>query len=87
MTDLFRKKTVHDKQHDTLKAAENGEQIRHDNGALFKLETAKDPHGAKYTELRHCSNGERPAGGNKCTLVKYEELDFFVLRRILFTHF
>lgn len=64
-TDLFRKQAVHDKEHHSLKAGKDGEQVRHDYGALVKLETSKDPHGAQDTQLSHCSNSERPAGGNK----------------------
>lgn len=62
MTDLFRKQTVHDKEHNPLKAAKDGEEVRHGYCALLKLETTKDPHGAQHTELSHCSNGECPAG-------------------------
>lgn len=65
MTNLFRKQTVHDKEHNPLKAAKDGEQVRHGYCALFKLETAKNPHSAQHTQLSHCSNDERPAGGNK----------------------
>lgn len=65
VTDLFRKQTVHDEEHNPLKAAKNGEQVRHGYSALRKLETTKDPHGAQQTQLSHCSNGECPAGGNK----------------------
>lgn len=64
VTDLFRKQTVHDEEHDPLKAAKDGEQVRHDYGALLELETPKNPHGAQNTQLGHCSNGECPAGGN-----------------------
>ena len=67
MTNLFSKQTVHDKEHDPLEAAKDGEQISCDYCAPFKLETAEDPHGAQQTQLSHCSDGERPAGGNRDT--------------------
>lgn len=50
---------MHDKEHDSLKAGEDGEQVRHGNSALLKLETTKNPHGAQHAQLSHCSNGER----------------------------
>ncbi len=65
MTDLFDKQTVHDEEQNPLKAAKDGEQVGHDYCALVKLEATKDPHGAQHAQLSHCSNGERPAGGNK----------------------
>lgn len=55
---------MHDKEHQPLKAAEDGEQVGHGYGALLELETAENPHGAQYTQLSHCSDGECPAGGN-----------------------
>lgn len=74
MTNLFGKQTMHDKEHDTLKTAKNGKQVRHGYGAFFKLKTAKNPRDTQHTQLSHCSNGECPAGGNKDTymsLVRY----------------
>ena len=66
-THLFGKQTVHDEEHHPLKAAEDGEQVRHDYGAPLELETSKDPHGAQHAQLSHCSNSECPAGGSKDT--------------------
>lgn len=53
------------KQHKALEAGEDGEQVRHDHGALFKLEAAKNPRGAKHAKLGHCCDGESAAGGDK----------------------
>lgn len=65
VTNLFRKQTVHDEEQNPQKTVKDGEQVRHDYGALVKLERTKDPHDAQNTELSHCRNDERPAGGNK----------------------
>lgn len=56
---------MHDKKHNSLKAAKYCEQIRHGYGAPLKLETAEDPHEAQNAHLSHCSDGECPAGGNR----------------------
>lgn len=58
---------MHDKEHNPLKAATESEQVRRDYCAFIELETTKDPHGSQQSQLRHCSNGEHPAGGNKYT--------------------
>lgn len=84
MTNLFGKQTVHDKEHNTLKAAKNGEQVRHGYSAFLKLETTKDPHDAQNAQLSHCSNGECPAGGNKdaymsCARYFGEAIDYVIL--------
>lgn len=65
---------MHDEEHDPLKAAEDGEKVGHGDGALLKLETAKDPHGAQHAQLSHCSDGERPAGGDKDTHLSHLRL-------------
>ena len=57
---------MHDEEHNALKAAKDGKQVRWDY-CVLKLEATKDPHGAQQTQLSHCSDGERPAGGNKDT--------------------
>lgn len=56
---------MHDKEHNSLKAAKYCEQIRHGYGAPLKLETPEDPHDAQNAHLSHCSNDECPAGGSK----------------------
>lgn len=67
VTHLFRKQTVEDKHHHSLKAARDGEQVRHYHCPVVKLETAKYPRDTENTQLGHCSNGECPADGNRDT--------------------
>lgn len=69
VTDLLRKQTVHNKEQNPLKTAKDGEQVRHYNSTLLKLETSEYPHGAQHTQLGHCSNGECPTGGNKIRML------------------
>ena len=56
---------MHDEEQNALNAAKDGEQVRHGYSVVGKLERTKDPHDAQHTQLSHCSNSERPAGGNK----------------------
>lgn len=70
VTNLLRKQTVHNEEHNPLKAAKDGEQVKHDYSSLLKLETSEDPRSAQHTQLSHCSNGECPAGGTKDTHVQ-----------------
>ena len=55
---------MHHKDQNPLQTVEDGEHVRYGCLAVSKLETAKDPRGAKYTQLGHSGDSESSAGSN-----------------------